>query len=806
MKRVLGFVAAIVAVVVVSCNSYDDTPLWDAIRDHEARISALEELCREINTNIESLQSIVKALKDNDYITSVVPVTEDGKVIGYTISFVNSAPITIYHGEDGRDGEDGSDGADGAAGEDGSAPQIGVKEDVDGVYYWTVNGEWMLDDAGNKVKAVGENGKDGKDGENGDCGDDGVTPRLKIENGYWYVSYDEGQSWSMLGQAAGDDSIVVGSIFASVTEDDENVYFTLVDGGVITIRKYSATQRIDISFSTTEVLACYAGASVEIGYTIVGGDEDNAIEAFGNGGWDATVIKNSSTEGCIRVTAPLSGAGGKVIVLATSGAGAVAMKSLYFDEGVLADILDSYEVGWEATTLDVVIKTNINFSVVITGGAANWLSVADTRASLREDVVRFSVAENDKEVSRTATVELHGECGDVLRRFEIIQRPNAATPVVYGAVTVSFRELGYYSCVEVGEYPNYQHFASYSGMAVMPIELEFSAEEHGAFAWDIINITDDMSLWSDAECVDYLLWNMQNSGVASSTYSKIVVDMNKSYELIAIVFDAEGLCSKVCRRVVDTLDTGCGDAADYIAWWESHNGAPGSGDYAEEPTELATPVVTVSVDGNSATVSWQQVAGAKGYAVSLDGGVEEFVSNTSITYSDLEYNTSYSVAVVAIPVDATAHSSSKAGVVQFVTDVEADGGDDDVSNEYILLTSCAYVGDYMDAGMAEEFVLRSDDGVHVLYFNVSVILADADYISAGEYSIAAFGQSNYSFNMSKLSGMTIIDGVEYPNGIADSSASTMSVLSEGHGGVHEIRLTINSNQGTTKYCFIGTID
>jgi hypothetical protein len=112
----------------------------------------------------------------------------------------------------------------------------------------------------------------------------------------------------------------------------------------------------------------------------------------------------------------------------------------------------------------------------------------------------------------------------------------------------------------------------------------------------------------------------------------------------------------------------------------------------------------------------------------------------------------------------------------------------------------------MDAGMAEEFVLRSDDGVHVLYFNVSVILADADYISAGEYSIAAFGQSNYSFNMSKLSGMTIINGVEYPNGIADSSASTMSILSEGHGGVHEIRLTINSSQGTMKYCFIGTID
>ena len=810
MKRLFAFVAAIVAVVVVSCNSYDDTPLWDAIRDHEARISALEELCKQMNTNIESLQSIVKAMQSNDYITSVVPVTEDGEVVGYTITFVNSAPITIYHGEDGRDGVDGSDGADGIAGKDGDTPQIGVRQDVDGVYYWTINGEWILDDEGNKVRTVGENGEDGENGANGSDGErgtDGITPQLKIESGYWYVSYNEGQTWSMLGVATGEDVVVAECIFAGVTEDDENVYFTLVDGSVITIRKYSATHRIDILFSTSEVLACYAGASVEIGYSIVGGDEDNAIEAFGNGGWDATIIKRNSTEGRIKVTAPLSGAGGKVVVLATSGAGSVVMKALYFDEGILADILDSYEVDWEATTLDVAITTNINYSVVITGGATEWLSVADTRASLRLDVVRFNVAENDKEIPRTATVELRGECGDLLRRFEITQKPNAATSVVHGAVTVSFKELGYYSCVEIGEYPGYQHFAGYVGMAVLPIELEFSAEEHGAFVWDVINRTTDVSQWSDAECVDYLMWTMQNFGVESSIYSKVVVDLNKSYELIAIVFDTEGVCSKVCRKMVDTSNSGCGNAADYIAWWEAHNGTQGGDDSGggseEEFTELATPVVTANVDGNTVTVSWQQVAGAKGYVVSLDGGAEEFVSDTSITYSDLAYNTAYSVAVVAIPADTIVNSNSKAGVVQFVTDVATEDGDDD---DYIMLTSCAYVGDYMYAGMAEEFVLRSDDGVNVLYFNVSVLLADADYIRAGDYTIAAFGQSNYNFNMSKLSGTTIINGVEYPGGIADSSASTMSVVSECPGGIHEIWMTINSSQGTTKYYFIGMID
>ena len=46
-----------------------------------------------------------------------------------------------------------------------SSPQtieIGVKED-NGVYYWTVNGEWLTDENGNKIKAEGLDGAQGID-------------------------------------------------------------------------------------------------------------------------------------------------------------------------------------------------------------------------------------------------------------------------------------------------------------------------------------------------------------------------------------------------------------------------------------------------------------------------------------------------------------------------------------------------------------------------------------------------------------------------------------------------------------------
>ena len=228
MRRLLTLSAIALAIVASSCSKFDDTAIWDklneqeqTLNDHEKRIVALEELCRQLNTNIDALQTIVEALEKKDYVTNVSPVREDGEIVGYTISFANSDTITIYNGKDGVDGKDGY------------TPQIGVMKDTDGIYYWTVDGEWLLDGKDNKIKAIGEDGRDGQDGTNGVDGIDGIAPRLKIENDYWYVSYDGGATWTELGKASGEED----SIFLTVTQDDEYVYFNLADGTIITLPK-----------------------------------------------------------------------------------------------------------------------------------------------------------------------------------------------------------------------------------------------------------------------------------------------------------------------------------------------------------------------------------------------------------------------------------------------------------------------------------------------------------------------------------------------------------------------------------------
>lgn len=53
-------------------DKYDDSALRNDLNDLENRVEKLEELCKQMNTNISSLQTIITALQNNDYITSVL--------------------------------------------------------------------------------------------------------------------------------------------------------------------------------------------------------------------------------------------------------------------------------------------------------------------------------------------------------------------------------------------------------------------------------------------------------------------------------------------------------------------------------------------------------------------------------------------------------------------------------------------------------------------------------------------------------------------------------------------------------------
>ena len=294
-------------------------PTWSAFE-------TLKKQCEQMNANITSLQTIVSALQNNDYVTSVVPVKEDGQIVSYTINFSKSGPVTIYNGKDGEDGKDGNDG---------HTPMIGVKQDTDGIWYWTLDGEWMLAD-GKKIPTTG------KDGANGV---DGLTPTLKIEEGFWWISYTGGEPWTKLGQATGDkgdvgetgpagptgptgptgpdgeDGIDGDAWFNGVNIYDDYVELILTDGTVIEIPKYKP---LGITFFDKDnvqldgAVEFQPGATHVVNYKAEGSGEIKVAVVASNG-WIAIISRQDSKNGSIKITAPDYYVEAEVVVLVSNG-------------------------------------------------------------------------------------------------------------------------------------------------------------------------------------------------------------------------------------------------------------------------------------------------------------------------------------------------------------------------------------------------------------------------------------------------------------------------------------------------------
>ena len=387
---------------LASCTEYDEVAMWNKNEDMGSRLAALERLCDRMNTNIVSLQRIVEALQANDYVTGVAPVVENGETIGYTISFSRSGPVTIYHGKDGQSG---------------ATPVIGVKQDTDGLYYWTLDGEWLEDSRGDRVVAQGPAGRSayelavengyrgtleewlaslsgnnglsayelavengyrgteeewlaslkGNTGQNGrsayelavengyrgtleewlaslngnngrsayelavengyrgteeewlaslkgtagDKGDDGNTPKLKIENGYWYVSYGDDDNWVQLGQATGEDGRPGqdgDSMFSGIdVSDPDFVVLTLAETGE-RIRLPRYREKFDLLFEKSDTekvkemeIACGAGETVEVRYELTPAGAQVAIECISHSAYKVSVDEGDRR---ILVSAP----------------------------------------------------------------------------------------------------------------------------------------------------------------------------------------------------------------------------------------------------------------------------------------------------------------------------------------------------------------------------------------------------------------------------------------------------------------------------------------------------------------------
>ena len=258
--------------------------LEDRVTSLENRLDKLEAL---VNDNVNSIKALVEANAKAVTINSVT--TTDN---GYVIKFSDGTTATIANGQDGAPGQDGKDAA---------APQIGVQE-IDGVLYWTVNGE-LLKFNGENIRGTGNDGQDGAPGQAGQDGKDGITPQFKVEEGKWYISFD-GEVWSEVGSAVTEVKSVV------TVETTDEAYIFHIDDTTISIPK---TNAFSLRLDQKDSIELKAGERIMLTYNIVGEDKTTHV-AVESSNFKAELDEYTKT---LFITAPAEPVDGYVLIKAT---------------------------------------------------------------------------------------------------------------------------------------------------------------------------------------------------------------------------------------------------------------------------------------------------------------------------------------------------------------------------------------------------------------------------------------------------------------------------------------------------------
>ncbi len=395
MKARKTLTLLLLAALTLAACKYDDSELWEQVNQNTeelaaqaARIAALEAWQAETNTNIEALQTL---LSTTDYITAVTPVVKDGVEVGFTISFLNTPAITIYHGTKGDKGDKGD------------TPQIGAAQGDDGNWYWTLNGEFLTDTDSNPIRA------NGTQGEQGPAGDDAPLPQLAtgtklteqgvntdsqnedIEPDAIYLSVDGGKTWTRVSGEdgekgdTGDTGPKGDSVFESVvTTNTDYVTFKLADGSTFQVPRYTG---IGLTFDVPGVSLPY-GQTAKIQCTAKGSAEFTTDNLFivAPAGWkaDIALTRAASTGFTLTVTAPDTDSEGEILVMLDNKKGSTTigripvktaggivdyvLKADGLSAGDLADLIGS------RTDLTAVILTNCTLS------SSDWSAIRNNKS------------------------------------------------------------------------------------------------------------------------------------------------------------------------------------------------------------------------------------------------------------------------------------------------------------------------------------------------------------------------------------------------------------------------------------------
>ena len=399
MKKALFIIMSLCAAAMWSCtveidrtDDGSDNGQTDSTQTDPGTSVDLDSFCEIMNANIASLQAIVEAFEEDDYVASFEEtknsMPED--YVTYSVRFNAGPSAEIWCRKDGNDSK--------------GVPQISAARDEDGKWYWTLDGKWLS--IGGSTVPVLE-------------GDD--APRICAEDGRWMISGDAGATWKDLSEMD-EQAVSPGKyIFDDVYKKGSFLHLVLDSGETLPI---STLEDIDIIFTDADGATCVTGETARIAYEVVGWDEaTEVICSCDTPGWEAEIESTGINTGYVVVTNTGAEEDAAVTVTADNSTGDEISKALIFVKGILTAKADVENIGGDGGIVDVEITTNTDYTVSIPSEASGWISVVDggTKSELRTETVKLAVAGYESGPDRSANVSFTVS-GKVVTSIHISQK------------------------------------------------------------------------------------------------------------------------------------------------------------------------------------------------------------------------------------------------------------------------------------------------------------------------------------------------------------------------------------------------
>ena len=398
MKKyiVAGILAA--ALVAGGCGKF----VRDELITMQNEIDLLYHQVEQMNQGLVTLRGIVSEMAAKGYIVDVQEI-DDPERGGYTLVF-----RTVNLDADGKISSEDTysinllSGVDGKNGEDAQPFVVSVKQDEeDGRWYWysVQDGDWLRSADGNRFLVDGTDGK---------------TPQLKVVEGFWQISWDNGETWEPTEwKAKGEDAY---EVFTKAEVFEDRVELTLAaDGSVLVLPRY-----LPVDFTLTlegqdldAPVLIAPGETLSIQYVLTGTGAESALLVAGTDGRFKTALRvESATEGTVEVTCPETfPEGGYIHITVNDGNGRSTVRVIRFAERKFKVLYGepTYAAAAEGVTgVALSFETNCPLEAVpaYPEGVEPWLNVRmETVENIA--VLTCDVLENPAAEPRTAVVYVY---------------------------------------------------------------------------------------------------------------------------------------------------------------------------------------------------------------------------------------------------------------------------------------------------------------------------------------------------------------------------------------------------------------